>query len=213
MISLKRIMDIVGAIVALVVFAPLMILIAVAIALKMGFPVIFRQSRAGKDGEPFTIYKFRTMTNERDENGELLPDNQRITPLGSFLRKTTLDELPEFINVLKGDMSLVGPRPLRTEYVPRYSDFQRKRLRMRPGLTSLAVIEGRNVLDWDKRFALDVWYVENWNLFLDIKIIFGTIKLVLRREGVSHDGHATMPEFTGDANEHGKQTNHYNRRR
>jgi len=164
----------------------------------MGSPVLFTQERAGKHGDPFVLYKFRSMTNETDEYGELLPDEERITKLGGFLRQTTLDELPELINVLKGDMSLVGPRPLRVSYNELYSDYQSQRLDVKPGLTSWAVVKGRNALSWNRRFEYDVWYVHNRSIILDIKILFMTVALVLRRDGVSHESHATMPRFTGN---------------
>jgi len=193
--GLKRAMDIVGALLGLILLGPVMMVVAILIRWRLGKPVLFRQVRAGLCGKPFVIYKFRTMTDARDAEGNLLPDEARLTPLGQFLRRYSLDELPEFFNVLKGDMSLVGPRPLYLHYVPRYSPEQKKRLWMKPGITGWAQVNGRNALSWEKRFALDVWYVENWSLWLDIKILLLTIIKVLQAEGVAHPGWATMPEF------------------
>jgi len=197
----KRIFDIFWTVIGFVFLLVPMIVIAIAVRLRMGAPVLFTQKRAGKDGKPFLLYKFRSMTNERDDSGELLPDDERITPLGEFLRQTTLDELPELINVLKGDMSLVGPRPLYIEYIDLYNDFQSQRLDVKPGLTSWAVVNGRNALSWEEKFKQDVWYVQNRSLVLDFKIILLTIITILKREGVSHEDHATMPRFTRSENE------------
>lgn len=194
---LKRVMDIVGASLGLVLLSPVMLVVAVVIRLSMCSPVLFRQVRPGLRGKPFTMYKFRTMLDLRDEQGELLPDGLRLTPVGRFLRKTSLDELPELYNVLKGEMSLVGPRPLLMEYLERYSPEQARRHEVKPGITGWAQVNGRNVLTWDEKFALDVWYVDHWSLWLDIKILFRTVWRVLRREGISFEGHATMPEFKG----------------
>ena len=193
--SLKRAMDIAGALVGLILFGPVMIVVALLVRWRLGKPVLFRQVRAGLCGKPFVIYKFRTMTEARDAQGNPLPDEERLTPLGRFLRRYSLDELPEFFNVLKGDMSLVGPRPLYLRYIPRYSPEQKKRLWMKPGITGWAQVNGRNALSWEERFALDVWYVEHWSLWLDLKILFLTLWKVLKAEGVSHPGWATMPEF------------------
>lgn len=197
--ALKRAMDIAGALVGLLLFSPVMLVVALLVRLRLGSPVLFRQVRAGLFGKPFRIYKFRTMTDARDSRGNLLPDEARLTPLGQFLRRYSLDELPEFFNVLKGEMSLVGPRPLYVRYIPRYSEEQKKRLWMKPGITGWAQVNGRNALSWDERFALDVWYVENWSLWLDIKILLLTLFKVITAEGVSHPGWATMPEFTGSS--------------
>jgi lipopolysaccharide/colanic/teichoic acid biosynthesis glycosyltransferase len=163
----------------------------------MGSPVLFRQPRAGKDGVPFELFKFRTMRNARDASGNLLEDAQRLTPLGDFLRRASLDELPQLYNVLRGEMSLVGPRPLLLEYVPLYNDQQRRRLEMLPGITGWAQINGRNALSWEEKFRLDVWYVENWSFWLDCKILWKTLGRVFRPSGISHEGHATMEKFRG----------------
>ncbi|KPD25512.1 UDP-galactose phosphate transferase [Thermus scotoductus] len=194
---LKRILDVVGASFALLAFGPLMLYVALRIWREMGSPVLFRQVRPGLHGKPFVMYKFRTMTEERDAEGRLLPDEKRLTPLGKFLRQSSLDELPEFINVLKGEMSLVGPRPLLMEYLERYTPEQARRHEVKPGITGWAQVNGRNALSWEEKFRLDVWYVDNWNLLLDLKILFLTLVKVLRREGISAEGHATMPEFKG----------------
>jgi lipopolysaccharide/colanic/teichoic acid biosynthesis glycosyltransferase len=164
----------------------------------MGRPIFFKQIRPGLRGNPFLIYKFRTMLDLRDENGNLLPDEKRLTKIGKFLRNTSLDELPELWNVLKGDMSLVGPRPLLMEYLGRYTPEQARRHNVKPGITGWAQINGRNAISWDEKFKLDVWYVDNWNIFLDLKIIFITLIKVIKREGISAEGHATMPEFKGN---------------
>lgn len=194
---LKRILDVVGASFALLAFGPLMLYVALRIWREMGSPVLFRQVRPGLQGRPFVMYKFRTMTEERDAQGKLLPDEKRLTRLGRFLREHSLDELPEFFNVLKGDMSLVGPRPLLMEYLDRYTPEQARRHEVKPGITGWAQVNGRNALTWEEKFRLDVWYVDNWNLLLDLKILFLTLVKVLRREGISAEGHATMPEFKG----------------
>lgn len=163
----------------------------------MGYPAIFVQERPGRNGKPFKMLKFRSMTNERDEHGELLPNEMRLTPFGQFLRSTSLDELPELINVIKGEMSLVGPRPLRMHYLELYSDFENRRHEVRPGITGWAQINGRNEVNWENRFALDVWYVDNHNLLLDIKILFTTVIKVFQREGTSPKTEKFMPEFKG----------------
>jgi len=194
----KRVMDILLSIICLILFLPIMILIAILIYLNMGSPVIFRQLRPGFHGKPFYIYKFRTMKDLRDENGNLLPDEQRLTRFGAFLRSTSLDELPELINVLKGDMSLVGPRPLPTRYLPRYNEFQMRRHEVKPGITGWTQVKGRNSLSWEEKFKLDVWYVDHWSILLDLYIIVLTIWKVLKHEGISAVGHVTMPEFKGD---------------
>ncbi|WP_307400359.1 sugar transferase [Desulfofundulus luciae] len=193
----KRLMDFFGALVGIVLFAPLMLLIGFFIRLKMGAPVLFRQVRPGLHGRPFVIYKFRTMKEERDSRGDLLPDGQRLTRLGRFLRSTSLDELPELFNVLKGDMSLVGPRPLLMEYLERYTPEQARRHEVKPGITGWAQVNGRNAITWEEKFKLDVWYVDNWSLWLDVKIMWLTLVKILKREGISAQGHATMPEFMG----------------
>ena len=164
---------------------------------KLGSPVLFKQDRPGLNGEPFYMYKFRTMTDQRDEQGNLLPDEQRLLKFGQLLRSTSLDELPELLCVLKGDMSLVGPRPLMMKYLSRYTPEQARRHEMKPGITGWAQINGRNAISWEDRFKLDVWYVDNWNVWLDIKILFKTVMLVFQREGITQEGHVTMTEFMG----------------
>ena len=193
----KRLMDFIGAVVGLALLAPVMLLIALFICLNMGRPVLFRQFRPGLHGRPFVIYKFRTMKEERDSRGDLLPDGQRLTRLGRFLRNASLDELPELFNVLKGEMSLVGPRPLLIEYLDRYTPEQARRHEVKPGITGWAQVNGRNAITWEEKFKLDVWYVDNWSLWLDIKILWLTLVRVLKREGISAQGYATMPEFMG----------------
>lgn len=192
---LKRVFDVVVSATALVVLAPVMGLIALAVWRTMGRPVLFRQARPGLHGKPFVMYKFRTMRDLRDAEGNLLPDEARLTPFGRWLRTTSLDELPELVNVLRGEMSLVGPRPLLMEYLDRYTPEQARRHEVKPGITGWAQIHGRNNLSWDERFKLDVWYVDNWSLWLDVKILWRTLWMVLRREGISAQGHATMPRF------------------
>jgi lipopolysaccharide/colanic/teichoic acid biosynthesis glycosyltransferase len=196
-LSLKRAFDIVVSALLLFLFSPLFFLISLLIRLTMGRPIFFRQPRLGYQGRPFLIYKFRTMTDERDEQGDLLPDEQRLTRLGRFLRSTTLDELPELINVLKGEMSLVGPRPLLVEYRDLYTPEQWQRHEMPPGMAGPVLAGGRNILSWEEKFALDVWYVDNWSLWLDFKILARTALKVLKREGISAEGYATMPRFEG----------------
>lgn len=194
---LKRAVDIIGACSGLLLLVPVIFLLAFLIRCKLGAPVFFRQVRPGKNGKPFKMVKFRTMTNERGVDGELIPDGERLTAFGRFLRATSLDELPELWNVLKGEMSLVGPRPLLMEYLPLYNECQSKRHLVRPGVTGWAQINGRNALSWDEKFELDVWYVENRTLWLDIKILFLTVWKVVRRDGISHAEEATMPKFNG----------------
>lgn len=200
----KRLFDIICALAAIIVFGWLYIIVAVLVRVKLGSPVLFRQERPGKDEKIFTLYKFRTMTDARDENGELLPDAVRLTKFGKFLRSTSLDELPEAFNILKGDMSVVGPRPLLVEYLPRYSERQKRRHEVRPGLTGLAQISGRNLLDWEERFEIDVSYVENITFFGDVKIIALTVwNAFVKRRGISGASCATMLPFTGRENAHG----------
>jgi sugar transferase EpsL len=183
----------------LFVCLPLLIL-AVLVHIKLGSPIFFRQTRPGLQGNPFLMYKFRTMTDEKDENGVPLPDEKRLTKFGSFLRSTSLDEMPELLNVLKGDMSLVGPRPLLMEYLERYTPEQARRHEVRPGITGWAQVNGRNALSWEDKFRLDVWYVDNWSLWLDFKILFLTVLRTLRRDGISAKGEATMSKFMGSGN-------------
>lgn len=194
---LKRLLDFLGAFIGLVVLSPFIIVIALAVRVNMGGPVLFRQERAGLHGNPFILYKFRTMRDLRDLEGHLLPDEMRLTRLGHFLRSTSLDELPELFNVLKGEMSLVGPRPLLMEYLERYTPEQARRHEVKPGVTGWAQVNGRNAITWEEKFKLDVWYVDNWSLGLDLKILVLTFIKVLKREGISAGGHATMPEFRG----------------
>jgi lipopolysaccharide/colanic/teichoic acid biosynthesis glycosyltransferase len=193
----KRLLDVVVAGGGLVVLSPVIAVIAVLIALRMGFPVFFRQTRPGYRGEPFEVVKFRTMRNAVDANGKPLSDNERLTPLGRMLRRTSLDEIPQLWNVLRGDMSLVGPRPLLMEYLERYTPEQMRRHDVKPGITGLAQVSGRNNVPWEQKFELDVWYADNWSLWLDLKILARTILKVLRAEGVSAKGMATMSNFTG----------------
>lgn len=193
---LKRLLDLSVSALALAVFAIPMLLIAVAILSNMGRPVFFRQRRPGLNGKSFIVIKFRTMRNHKDDSGQDLPDHKRMTKLGGLLRRTSLDELPTLWNVLKGDMSLVGPRPLLEEYLPLYTAEQARRHQVKPGLTGWAQINGRNLLSWPERFALDVWYVDNQSWWLDLKILWITLIKVLRAEGISHPGHATMEKFS-----------------
>jgi lipopolysaccharide/colanic/teichoic acid biosynthesis glycosyltransferase len=193
----KRLFDVAVAGAALVATAPLLAGVAVLVRLRMGAPVLFRQVRPGLHGQPFTIRKFRTMRDARDERGQPLPDQARITRLGQLLRETSLDELPELLNVLDGSMSLVGPRPLLVEYLDRYSPAQARRHLVKPGITGWAQIHGRNALDWEEKFALDCWYVDHQWLGLDLYILARTVVAVLRREGIAHEGSATMPPFLG----------------
>lgn len=198
---MKRLLDICVASAVLVVLALPMLFIAALVRLRLGSPVLFRQTRAGLHGKPFQIIKFRTMTDARGDDGALLPDAQRLTRLGRYLRASSLDELPTLWNVLKGDMSLVGPRPLLMDYLPLYSPEQARRHDVRPGVTGWAQVNGRNSLSWEEKFRLDVWYVDHRNVWLDLKILLLTARKVWEREGVSAVGEATMPRFTGTAGE------------
>ena len=182
---------------ATILLSPLILLVALLVRIGLGSPVLFRQKRPGHRGRTIEVFKFRTMTDRRDESGQLLPDHLRLTRLGRFLRSTSLDELPQLINVLRGDLSLVGPRPLLLQYLDRYSPEQARRHDVLPGVTGWAQINGRNAIDWDQKLAMDVWYVDHWSLALDFKILLLTIERVFRRSGVSHGGHVTMPEFQG----------------
>lgn len=194
---LKRFIDLLVSAIALVVLSPLFAAVSLLVRVKIGSPVFFKQRRPGKDGKIFTIYKFRTMTDERDENGELLPDEVRLVKLGRILRATSLDEIPELINIFKGDMSFVGPRPLLEEYLPLYNETQKHRHDVRPGLTGLAQVNGRNTLSWEEKFNYDVQYVNELSILMDIKIIFSTIVNVLKRDGINNENAATMYKFTG----------------
>ncbi len=194
---MKRLFDIVVSAIALVLFAPLLVVLALLIWRDLGRPVLFSQVRPGKAGAPFRMVKFRTMREARDQADELLADGERLTPFGRFLRSTSLDELPELWNVLKGDMSLVGPRPLLMDYLPLYSAEQARRHEVRPGVTGWAQVNGRNAISWEQKFALDVWYVDNRSFWLDLRIIGLTFARVFGRAGISAGGEATMPRFTG----------------
>ena len=194
----KRYVDILLIVPTLVLLLPFIGVIAILVRLRNGYPVFFSQIRPGLHGAPFTIYKFRTMSGDRDDKGHLLPDKLRITKFGHFLRKISLDELPELFNVLVGNMSLVGPRPLLIEYLDRYTPKQARRHEMKPGLTGWAQINGRNAISWDERFELDIWYIDNWSPWLDFKIILISFLRVLRQKDISSLGHATMPEFMGN---------------
>lgn len=198
---IKRIMDIVLSFIAIILLSPFLLIIAFLVCIKLGSPVIFKQDRPGLNEKIFTLYKFRTMTDERDENGELLPDEKRMTKYGKFLRSTSLDELPELFNIFKGDMSLVGPRPLLVQYLPLYDEYQRRRHEVRPGLSGLAQISGRNTLSWEEKFRLDVEYVDNISFIGDFKIILSTLKKVFVREGINSDNSVTMEPFTGSQKE------------
>ena len=194
---MKRLVDSILILVSLPLWLPLLLLIALVVRSKMGSPVFFRQNRPGYRGRLFKLFKFRTMTDQRDALDRLLPDAQRLPPFGRWLRSTSLDELPELFNVIRGEMSLVGPRPLLVQYLDRYTSEQARRHEVRPGLTGWAQVNGRNALTWEDKFKLDVWYVDHRSVCLDLKIIFLTLKKVLRREGISAAGDATMPEFQG----------------
>ncbi len=193
----KRPLDIILSLIAIIVLSPLMLIIAVLVRIYLGSPVIFKQQRPGLNEKIFTMYKFRTMTDERDENGELLPDSERLTKFGKFLRSTSLDELPELFNILKGDMSIVGPRPLLVEYLPLYNEHQQRRHEVRPGLSGLAQISGRNAISWEDKFNLDVEYVDNISFLGDWKIIFFTLKKVFIREGINQTEEEPMEDFKG----------------
>lgn len=194
---LKRFLDILASFLGILFLLPVYFILSLLVKIKHGSPILFKQTRPGKDGKPFTFYKFRTMTNETDEGGNLLPDKDRLSSFGSFLRKTSLDELPSLFNVIKGDMSLVGPRPLLMRYLPLYSEFQKRRHEVKPGITGWAQVNGRNALSWRKKFELDVWYIENQSFLSDIKIILLTIYKVLKKEGISSSTSVTMEEFKG----------------
>ncbi|HSI78616.1 MAG TPA: sugar transferase [Lunatimonas sp.] len=195
---LRRIVDFFVSLIALVVTFPIWIGVALLTLVFHGPPVLFSQVRPGKMGKPFKILKFRSMTNSKSSNGKLLSDEQRITEFGCWIRSTSLDEIPSLLNVLKGDMSLIGPRPLLVDYNNLYNDFQRKRLSIKPGITGWAQVNGRNAISWDRRFELDVWYVENRSLLLDLKILLKTVKKVFKKEGISHEGNVSMPIWKGN---------------
>lgn len=197
----KRLLDLIISLLALIILSPVILLISFLVAILHGFPILFRQKRPGLKGKIFTLYKFRTMRDLVDDQGQPLPDTKRLTKFGQFLRSTSLDELPELINVLKGEMSLVGPRPLLIEYLPLYNTDQARRHTILPGITGWAQIHGRNAITWQEKFALDVWYVDHWSFWLDIKIILLTIVKVLRREGISQPGEVSAERFTGNTDD------------
>ena len=196
--SIKRFMDFLIAALSIIIFSPLLIILAILVRVKLGGPVIFKQERPGLNGKVFKLYKFRTMTDAKDENGNLLDDEYRLTSFGKKLRSTSLDELPELYNILKGDMSIVGPRPLLVKYLPLYSDEQKRRHDVRPGLTGLAQVSGRNAITWTEKFNKDIEYVDKVSFGLDVSIFFKTIYCVLKREGINSDSAATMEDFTGN---------------
>ena len=189
---LKRTMDIVGALFGIVLFAPVMLATAIGVRITMGSPVIFKQTRPGLHQKPFGIYKFRSMKSGQNDHGVVLSDADRLTKFGTFIRNYSLDELPQFFNILRGDISFVGPRPLLFDYFPYYTETEMRRHEVKQGVTGWAQIHGRNNLDWDKRLAMDVWYVDHWSLWLDIKILLRTVRAVIKRDGVTQDGHATF---------------------
>ena len=197
--GIKWILDRVVAAIALIVLSPILLVLAIAISQQMGNPIVFSQPRGGKDNTVFTFYKFRTMTDERDSEGNLLPDMQRLTPLGKFLRNSSLDELPQLWNVLIGDMSFIGPRPFIAVYLERYSPEQARRHDVRPGITGWAQINGRNSISWEEKFALDLWYIDNWSLGLDIKIMFQTVAAIVSKKDVDEAENVSMTEFMGTA--------------
>lgn len=196
---MKRLFDFIVSLIALIVLFPIILITALLIRSKIGSPVVFKQQRPGCSESPFHVFKFRSMTDERDSKGELLPDNVRLTPFGKVIRKFSLDELPQLLNVLKGDMSFVGPRPLLMEYLDLYDERQKKRHDVRPGITGWAQVNGRNAISWEQKFEYDVWYVENRSFWLDIKILFMTVMKVFKSEGISQDGQVTMTKFEGSS--------------
>lgn len=194
----KRLIDIICSLVGLIVFSPILVIVALLVRINLGSPIFFTQNRLGKNGKEFKMIKFRTMKDAVDKFGEVLPDEQRLTRFGKILRSTSLDELPELINVLKGDMTLVGPRPLLVEYKELYSERQFRRHETSPGITGWAQVNGRNSISWNERFELDVWYVDNLSFFLDIKILFMTVLKVIKRDGINEEGQVSMSKFTGN---------------
>lgn len=195
---IKRILDFLFSLIAIIILSPILLIVAIIVRIKLGTPIIFKQSRPGLNEKIFTLYKFRTMTDKTDENGKILPDSERMTKFGKLLRKTSIDELPELINILKGDMSFVGPRPLLVEYLKLYNEEQRKRHLVKPGLTGLAQIHGRNLASWQEKFKWDLEYIENISFKLDVSIFFKTIVKVLKKEGISGDGVETAVRFDGN---------------
>jgi sugar transferase EpsL len=200
MLFLKRLFDLIVTSLGLIIILPLMLVLFLLVWIFLGFPILFRQPRPGYKGRQFITYKFRTMTSHTGPDGSLLPDAERLTPFGRFLRSTSLDDLPQLFNVLRGEMSLVGPRPLLMQYLKRYTPEQMRRHDMLPGLTGWAQIHGRNTLDWEEKFRLDVWYVDHWSFWLDLKILFLTPWKVFKREGIHQPGHVTAEEFKGSGN-------------
>jgi lipopolysaccharide/colanic/teichoic acid biosynthesis glycosyltransferase len=198
---IKRLFDLFVSLSALLVLLPVLLVVALMVRIKLGSPILFTQNRPGLYGEVFKMMKFRTMLDATDKQGSQLPDDQRMTPFGAFLRSASLDELPGLFNVLKGDMSLVGPRPLLVQYLPLYNDDQNRRHNVRPGITGWAQVNGRNAISWEQKFSFDVWYVDNQSFWLDIKILLLTVKKVFVREGISADGHVTIEPFKGTSNE------------
>ena len=196
-VACKRVFDLLLSIPVLILVSPVIIVVTLLVRMRLGSPVFFSQLRPGLHARPFYMLKFRTMTNTRGSDGRLLLDDKRMTRLGNFLRRTSIDELPEFVNVFKGDMSLVGPRPLLMQYLDRYTPEQARRHEVKPGITGWAQVNGRNAITWEEKFKLDVWYVDNWSLWLDIKVVAMTIRKILKREGISQPGQATMEEFKG----------------
>lgn len=201
---MKRKLDLTFSLFFLLCFSFIILIVAILVRLKLGSPILFKQERPGIHGKPFYLYKFRTMTNEENAEGDLLPDSSRLTSFGKFLRKYSLDELPQLINVVRGELSLVGPRPLLMEYLPLYSAEQAKRHDVKPGITGWAQVNGRNSISWDEKFDLDIWYVENWSFLLDLKILYMTFAKVIRSEGIQNGNHVTMPIFKGSI-EHGEK--------
>jgi sugar transferase EpsL len=204
---IKRLFDLTATIVGLVLISPILLIISLLVWIKLGRPILYRQQRPGVRGRPFSNYKFRTMTDMSDDSGKLLPDSDRLTGFGRFLRSSSLDELPELFNVVKGEMSLVGPRPLLMQYLDRYSVEQNRRHNVLPGITGWAQVNGRNALNWQDKFRMDVWYVDHWSFWLDIRILLMTIGKVFRREGITQAGHATAEEFLGNKeSDHSQQS-------
>lgn len=197
----KRFLDIALSLIAIILLSPIYLIVAILVRVKLGSPVIFKQERPGKDEKIFKMYKFRSMTSETDEDGNLLPDEVRLTPFGKKLRATSLDELPELFNILKGDMSIVGPRPLLVDYLPLYNEWQKHRHDVRPGLTGYAQVNGRNSISWQDKFKLDYFYIKNYNFILDLSIVIKTIFTVILHEGINSDSCATMEQFRGDKND------------
>ena len=196
--AVKRCFDVILALILIILLSPILLILWILVRIKLGGPALFKQERPGLYGSVFMLYKFRSMTEKKDSSGNLLPDHERLTKFGKLLRQTSLDELPELFNILRGDMSFVGPRPLLVRYLSRYNTEQTRRHDVRPGLTGWAQVNGRNAVTWEEKFKLDVWYVDHWSLWLDLKIIVKTVEVVLKRSGISEAGEATMSEFMGN---------------